>query len=128
MTRLSWAATTSSVVNCVTSLISATRSICANRRSTQSEVATGDAHDAAEDARVGPVQFESQTKLERWSSDDVLQLGPPQRHELVDDPDARIQLRVPCQTLLEARHANQHRPMCRRSYRSRNCSSPAVLS
>ena len=75
----------------------------------QSEVATGDAHDAAEDARVNPVvQFESQTELERLSSDDALQLGSAQRQELVDEPDARIQLGVSPQALLKTRHADQH--------------------
>jgi hypothetical protein len=45
-------------------------------------------------------------------SDQTLQLGSAQRQELVDEPDARIQLGVSPQPLLKTRHTDEHHPLC----------------
>src|SRR6516162_6233408 len=75
----------------------------------QAEVAASDAHNGAQDGRLGPlIQLEAQTELLRLAVDDVLQLRAAEREVLVDEADARIQLCVARQPLLEAWHADEH--------------------
>ena len=75
----------------------------------KTKVAASDAGDGVDHVRLSEVvEFQAQTELQGLALDDGLQLSSAQRSKLVNEADARVQLCVASQPLLQTRHTDKH--------------------